>query len=1193
MKAIAIFALLVAAWGPSMAVPPTASLLALAPQTSLGRAIAERDRLMQARRFREALAYAQAIVESLRRDSPNTIELANALTRLGDLHERLAQLDEAERALAEAQAILQKRGESGSALLADVYYQQGFLARRRQNNALAEQKWQASLAIYQKIAPQSREAASCWTGLGVLASDRGDWDEARKRYEAALVIRQKLSPDSLEVAALLNNLGNVAFSAGDLDTATRRYEAALALREKLAPRSAEVAGTLVNLGIVARERNDLSTAESRFGQAIEILEAAAPDTKELATALTYQATIFKDRGDFASAATRLERALKILQANAPESLEMVSCLTNLGQLASERGELDEAERRHQSAFDLANRIAPESLETARSLNNLGNVAAARGDLDNAERRYREALRIRQELAPGSKDVASSLNGLGNVAYGRGDLNGAQQRFEAALAIYQRVSPNSPEAAMCLNNLGLVAQDRGDLDEAERRYQNALALQTKANPQSLEVAKTLNNLALLAYARGNLNEAQTRFASALQVQQKIAPESLDVAMTLNNLGAIAKDLGDLKAAQQRFEASLAIQDRLAPGSLDVARSLNNLGGLLLADGQLAAAQRRFIAALQINDRLAPGSLNVSASLSNLATVAAAAGEQQQLAQLTTQRLGVIADLIEIQGLARASELGAMGRENSEALKSLGRLANPEAFYPWLPTLRAAGLTLQVRARASELLAAEDEQVRAALRDVQTATTRETDWATDPRPTGMTQKQWDDRLLELRSSRQSAELKLALLLKQKDPRLSSDLKVSLAAVQNGIPEDAALIEFLRVSPTNAKPRDTSNDAYGAFVVRRTGDVRFVRLGPAAEIDGLIEMWHIQIALSNDPGATEATFKETEAELVSLGKQLHEKLIAPLGELPESLMIAPDADLNALPFGALVNAQGKFLVETKKVCVVGSGRDLAERPVAAEPGPAAVMAAPSFGATADEIAKSNSGLPAPAGGAPATPPQGTWSDLAGAKTEGSLVSRQLGVTDVTGGQATEERLLSFKRPRVLHIATHGFFFPPTISREERDLMRSQSIAGSGIRTADSPMLRSGLVFAGANNEAQLRNRGLADGWATALEIAQMDLRGTELVVLSACETARGDVQGAEGVFGLQRAFRYAGAQTLIMSLFKVPDDATQALMETFYRSWKPGAPRGSKLDALRASQLAMVQNPKLRHPRNWAGFVLMGDR
>jgi CHAT domain-containing protein len=183
-----------------------------------------------------------------------------------------------------------------------------------------------------------------------------------------------------------------------------------------------------------------------------------------------------------------------------------------------------------------------------------------------------------------------------------------------------------------------------------------------------------------------------------------------------------------------------------------------------------------------------------------------------------------------------------------------------------------------------------------------------------------------------------------------------------------------------------------------------------------------------------------------------------------------------------------------------------------------------------------------------------------------------------------------MAVRRPAVLHIATHGFFFP---ARSVGDPAVRLDGLGSRLSVADSPMLRSGLILAGADYPERLTARGLMDGWATALDLSQLDLRGTELVVLSACNTGRGDYRTGEGVFGLQRAFRFAGAQSLIMSLFQVPDAATQSLMTEFYRRWKPGMKAGSRQKALRQAQLKLLHNPATREPKNWAGFVLMGDR
>ena len=196
--------------------------------------------------------------------------------------------------------------------------------------------------------------------------------------------------------------------------------------------------------------------------------------------------------------------------------------------------------------------------------------------------------------------------------------------------------------------------------------------------------------------------------------------------------------------------------------------------------------------------------------------------------------------------------------------------------------------------------------------------------------------------------------------------------------------------------------------------------------------------------------------------------------------------------------------------------------------------------------------------------------------------------------GREALEEVFEGMRAPRLLHVATHGYFFPyqevlagdlpgsPERFGAERRLAR--------IRGTENPLLRSGLVLAGANAVgAETDSLGVDDGWLTAEEIGLLNLQGTELVVLSACETGLGEVRLGEGVSGLRRAFRYAGARTLVMSLFLVEDQATQELMGRFYRRLKAGH---GKLEALRGAQLEMMRRKGGAHPFYWASFVLVGD-
>jgi CHAT domain-containing protein len=193
-------------------------------------------------------------------------------------------------------------------------------------------------------------------------------------------------------------------------------------------------------------------------------------------------------------------------------------------------------------------------------------------------------------------------------------------------------------------------------------------------------------------------------------------------------------------------------------------------------------------------------------------------------------------------------------------------------------------------------------------------------------------------------------------------------------------------------------------------------------------------------------------------------------------------------------------------------------------------------------------------------------------------------------TRDQALKQVVAMAGSARVLHIATHGFFLPdPQLKPDSTS--REKSLNSE----MEDPMLRSGLYFAGANRAlaGQSVPAGLDNGILTALEAGDLNLTGTELVVLSACNTGQGDVKNGEGVFGLRRALQEAGAQTVLMSLWSVPDKETLELMNLFYAKWLAGT---EKHEALKQAQLAVREEVKRDHdgrdlPFYWGAFVLVG--
>ena len=195
--------------------------------------------------------------------------------------------------------------------------------------------------------------------------------------------------------------------------------------------------------------------------------------------------------------------------------------------------------------------------------------------------------------------------------------------------------------------------------------------------------------------------------------------------------------------------------------------------------------------------------------------------------------------------------------------------------------------------------------------------------------------------------------------------------------------------------------------------------------------------------------------------------------------------------------------------------------------------------------------------------------WKPLPGTEKEGKSISKIINANYLSKEKATALIVQEQKAPKVLHIASHAFFQEDT-------------------EKVVNPLLRSGIVMAGANHP-DANNED--DGYLTALEVAKIDWKGTEMVVISGCESGRGEIQSGEGLYGLKRSITVAGSRSSLLSLWKVDDVATAAFMKIFYEKLKAGEGRA---DALAATQKEFKNHPipKWRHPYVWAAFQLNGD-
>ncbi|WP_159396863.1 CHAT domain-containing protein [Sorangium cellulosum] len=950
----------------------------------------------------------------------------------------------------------------------------------------------------------------------------------------------------------------------------------------------------LNAEILAhRQQGNVDAAISLARQAITLLEDAVGRWHpEVAASLHNLALLYRAKGDHARAEPLVERALAIFRTELePSHPSIKTSLDLLAGLHLTKADLHLAKGDYARAEPLVEKalaIYEEELgrtppELATSLNNLAELYVKKGDYARAEPLHERALAIREKaLGPEHRLVAASLDNLAMLHYAKGDHATAEPLLDRALAIREKALGRAhPDVAASLNNLAMLHYARDDYARAGRLYKQALAIREKAlGPEHPDVAASLDNLAMLHYAQGDYAPAASLLDGALAIREKaLGPEHPDVATSLSNLALLHRARGDTTRAAPLFDRALAIREEaLGPEHPHVAASLQNIAILRQAQGDTAEATRRMTLALAIEDRRAAVLLTTGADEQKRAHMAA-------LRRSTEAAVSLHVHFAPDDEAARRLALTAVVRRKGRVLDAM-----------------AYGL-----AALRRRLSAEDRALLDALSRVSAELSALT-WrgpeeprADEASPAPARIEDHRAHLARLEESRRQLEAEVS----RRSPEVRAELSpIDLAKVQAAVPEGAALVELFRYHPLN--PGSTSlktqwsKPRYAAYVLLRDGEITWAELGEAERIEGAVHELRSALARpASDP-------RPPARALDALVMQPIRRLLGPT----RRVLLSPDGALNLVPFGALVDEDDRYLVERYAFTYLPSGRDLVRlRASAPSRQGAVVLAAPDYdgplvsslpSATVDppsttrlDLARLYGARSAEAD--PSSEATGVvrFRPLASAVQEGRAVGEQLGAAKVLlGAEATEAAVKALHGPRVLHIVTHGFFLPdqkrlhaPPPPTPLDFGSRGSGLRGGALPPIEDPLLRSGLAFAGANR----RSSGSDDGILTALEASQLDLNGTQLVVLAACETGVGETHSGDGVHGLRRALVMAGAETQVMSLWNVRDDATLELMQAYYQRLLAGGGRG---EALRQAQLAMLASPERAHPFYWASFIVSGN-
>ena len=1119
-----------------------------------------------------------------------------------------------------------------------------------------------ALQIREKVLGKEHpDYAVSLNNLASYNSSLGNYSEAIRLVTEALRIEEKvLGKKHPYYATSLNNLAGYNSDLGNYPEAIRLGTEALQIREKvLGKEHPDYATSLNNLADCNSSLGNYAEAIRLGTEAVQILEKVfGKEHPSYATSLSNLAGCYSDSGNYPEAIRLGTEALRIREkVLGKEHPNYAMSLNNLASYNYYLGNYTEAIRLGTEALQTQEKtFGIEHPDYATSLSNLAGCYSDLGNYSEAIRLGTEALQIREKvLGKEHPDYAMSLNNLASYNYYLGNYTEAIRLGTEALQTQEKTfGMEHPDYATSLSNLASYNYYSGNYTEAIRLCTEALQIREKVlGKEHPDYATSLNNLADCNSSLGNYAEAIRLVTEAVQIQGKVlGKEHPSYATSLSNLAGCYSDLGNYPEAIRLGTEVLRIREKvLDKEHPDYAMSLSNLSSYNADIGNYSEAIRLGTEALYIREKvLGKEHPEYARSLNNMASYYADISNYTEAIRLGTEVLKILENVL--------------GKEHPDYATYLENLA----VYNYKAGKKSDAIKYCVE--ATEALAGIVQRTFADL----TARERNLFWdkykvwfewfihsiAYDMPSDSLTENGYNGALMA-KGLLLNSEMELSALLKE-----SGDEEV--ANIYNNLKNLRLQINKLYEIPVAERPLDADSleraaqglerqlvqrsKAYGDYTANLVIDWKQVRqrLG-----SGEMAVEFVSFPLRNDsimyaayclredmpspkmvPLFEERQLRGIDRSLYLSSDALYNLVWKPLEREMEgvsTVYFAPSGELYNLPIESLPvdgNTYNSYLRSYRRL---SSTRQLALRKDGVEVEKAAVYGGLKYDTdtvtlandsrkyrTAEPVQWSSRAL------ADSLGMRSGVSELPATKVEAEEIDKALETaqidtklyTDTIGTEASF-KALSGSGVNALHIATHGFYW----TEREATQLDGLAFLNTDMPTVvqeDKALTRSGLLFAGANTALKglPLPDGVEDGVLTAKEIAGMDLRGLDLVALSACQTGLGEITG-DGVFGLQRGFKKAGANTLLMSLWKVDDTATQLLMTQFYKNLLSGMGKYEALAAaqkyLRELEVEVKTTPdktnyqklkdkrdgkqeevkyktvrKYAHPKYWAAFVLL---
>jgi CHAT domain-containing protein len=811
-------------------------------------------------------------------------------------------------------------------------------------------------------------------------------------------------------------------------------------------------------------------------------------------------------------------------------------------------------------MDITRQLVGEKDSTySYSLNNLAALYHSMGLYSKAEPLYLQALEVRKQVyGVNHPNYATSLNNIGTLYLEMGQGEKSEPYFLQARDIRRKsVGEMHADYAMSLNNLAAMYEDLLEYPKAEALYVQSQDIKRKifgeAHP---DYAMGLNNLAGLYAKMKQYTKSETALTRAAAIWKQVYGEKHPIyATVLNNLAAVyRKSRSRYDQSEKLYQQAIALRKEVLGENHPLTADTENDLALLYSN-------------MKQYNRAAPYLLSSSrVMLNNLVSLFSILSEKEKARYL---------DYNFVYLETNNSFLYNHPQPPGDILRNCFDL---QLAYKSLSLADTRNMLERVRN-------SKDTAIARILRDWQTSKlilSHQYSLPLENRMAGLELIEAKAELLEKELSRRSAEFR----------NQQSSLQVNMKQVQEKLQPDEAAIEFVRFRLYTDQWADTA--MYAAYIVKKQDAVPvFVPLCRESAIDRISEAGG-----RSATNLAKVLYRSLEVSRKSMpGDSLYALLWKPLEKYLagiQKVSYSPAGKLFGIAFHALPFDSSRYLIDKYQLQQYTSTRQIAFRGTADEkkqPGNIVLFGDALFTMDSLQLVRKKTANPSKDLGNVSmisfnrSETAGSWNNLPGTADEVRQIAALFSQRKVpnrvfTQTEASEENMKSLngESPVILHVATHGFFLPESKKRSAGN--------ENPYSLAKDPLLRSGLVLAGANYTWSGKKPlpGVEDGIATAYEISQMDLGRTDLVVLSACETGLGDIKGSEGVFGLQRSFKIAGVKNLVVSLWQVPDKETVELMTSFYSYRMEGK---SIPESFNLAQTAMRRKYP---PFYWAAFVLV---